>query len=127
MITHETYDHEYCTVAEVAQLIRVSKPTVWRWIASGRLPAVRRGPRAIRVRRADLYLLTQDVRPRRPMTRAELEPYIIHGGDPTRSPAEVMASIEATNKRILARRGGKPFDSSLPLIHEARRERDEQI
>ncbi len=128
MITHETTESEYCTVAEAAQLFRVSKPTVWRWIASGRLPAVRRGPRAIRIRRADLDLVTQPVRPRRPMTLAELEPYIIHGGgDPTRSPAEVMASIKAINKRILARRGGKPFESSVPLIHEARRERDERL
>jgi excisionase family DNA binding protein len=127
MITYETHEHEYCTVAEVAQLLRVSKPTVWRWIASGRLPAVRRGPRAIRVRRADLYLVTQDVRPRHPMTRAELEPYIIRGGDPTVPWQEVLDHIRQTNDRILARRGGKPLDSSLPLIHEARSERDEHL
>lgn len=127
MITHDSAESEYCTIAEAAQLLCVSKPTVSRWIDSGRLPAVRRGPRAIRIKRVDLDLVTQRVRPRHPITVAELEPYIIHRGDPTRSPAEVMASIEATNKRILARRGGKPLDSSLPLIHEARRERDERL
>lgn len=127
MITHEAAESEYCTIAEAAQLLRVSKPTVARWIDSGRLPAVRRGPRAIRIRRADLGMVTQPVRPRRPMTLAELEPYIIHRGDPTRSPAEVMASIRAINKRILARRGGKLLEPSLPLIHEARRERDARL
>lgn len=124
MIAH---DHEYLTVREAADLLRVSVPTIRRWIAAGRLRAVRFGARAIRIKRAELRVTTHSVRPRRPMTLEELEPYIIRGGDPRRSPAEVMDSIEAINKRVLARRGGKPLDSSLALIHEARRERDERF
>ena len=61
------------------------------------------------------------------MTREESERYTIGSGGGTRSEEEVMASIAAINKRILARRGGKPFESSVPLIHEARRERDERL
>ena len=127
MITHETGEPEYCTVAEAATLFRVSKPTVWRWIASGRLPAVRKGPRTIRIRRADLYLVTHDARPRRSMTRDELEPYLIRGGDSTVPWEAVLDHIRQTNERILARREGKPLDSSLPLIHQARSERDERF
>jgi excisionase family DNA binding protein len=38
---------ELLTVAETAKLLRVSKPTVYRWIDDGDLPAIRYGqPRA---------------------------------------------------------------------------------
>ena len=121
MITHETAESEYCTIAEAAQLLRVSKPTISRWIDSGRLPAVRRGPRAIRIRRADLGIVTQPVRPRRPMTPAELEPYVLPRPAPTRSEDESMVRLKEINKRIRARNGGKPLGSSVPLIHEQRR------
>ena len=127
MITHEAAESEYCTIAEAAQALRVSEPTVSRWIASGRLPAARFGTRAVRILRADLRRLGQPVVPKRKMTREEIELYTIGRVGGTRSPQEVMASIRAINKRILARRGGKPFESSLPLIHEARRERDERL
>jgi excisionase family DNA binding protein len=127
MITHEAAESEYCTIAEAAQALRVSEPTVSRWIASGRLPAARFGTRTVRILRADLRRLGQPVVPKRKMTREEIELYTIGRVGGTRSPQEVMASIRAINKRILARRGGKPFESSLPLIHEARRERDERL
>ena len=52
------------TVAEVADLLRVSTMTVYRLIRSGELPAVRVG-RNYRVRRGDLdsYLQEQVVEP----------------------------------------------------------------
>lgn len=52
------------TVAEVAELLRVSTMTVYRLIRSGELPAVRVG-RNYRVRRGDLdsYLQEQVVEP----------------------------------------------------------------
>lgn len=127
MITHETTDSEYCTVAEAARLLHVSKATVWRWIGAGRMPAVRMGSRVVRIRRGDLCRIAEPTGPRRKMTREEIEQYTIGSVGGTRSEEEVMASIEAINKRILARRGGKPFESSVPLIHEARRERDERL
>ena len=127
MVTHETTEPEYCTVAEAAQLLHVSKPTVWRWIDSGRLPAVTRGPRSIRIRRSDLYLVVQPVRPRRPMRGPDLESYIIRGGDPLVPWQDVLKEVREANERMLARRGGIPLTSSLPLIHEARSERDEHL
>lgn len=127
MITRETSESEYCTIAEAAAYLRVSKPTVSRWIESGRLPAKRFGSRVIRILRTDLSDMAEPTGPRRKMTREEIERYTIGGVGGTRSEKEVMASIAAINKRILARRGGKPFESSVPLIHEARRERDERL
>ena len=121
MITHEAAESEYCTIAEAAQLLRVSKPTVARWIDSGRLPAKRVGPRLIRIRRVDLRQLDQPTSARRPMTREDLARYILPRPAPTLTEEESMARIDDINKRIRARNGGKPLGSSLPLIHEQRR------
>jgi excisionase family DNA binding protein len=44
------------TVPDVAQRLQVSERAVRRWIAEGRLPAVRLG-RAVRIRPADLAQL----------------------------------------------------------------------
>jgi len=42
------------TVAEAAEYLRVTRHTVYRWIAQGRLRAVRYSPRVLRLRRSDL-------------------------------------------------------------------------
>ena len=42
------------TRAEAAKLLKVSPVTISRWLKQGRLPAYRLGPRAVRIRRADL-------------------------------------------------------------------------
>jgi excisionase family DNA binding protein len=44
-------DRAWYSVAEVAQLLGVSRTTVWRWIRAGQLPARRVGPRTLRVER----------------------------------------------------------------------------
>jgi excisionase family DNA binding protein len=40
---------EYLTVAEAAELLKVHKSTIWRWIESGSLPAYRVGRRGVRL------------------------------------------------------------------------------
>lgn len=45
---------ELLTVAEAAARLKVSRHTIYRWIAEGRLPAVRYSRRVVRVRRGDL-------------------------------------------------------------------------
>jgi excisionase family DNA binding protein len=45
---------ELLTVAEAAALLKVSRHTIYRWIAEGRLPAVRYSRRIVRLRRRDL-------------------------------------------------------------------------
>lgn len=56
--------NDLLTVAEVAEMLRVSTMTVYRLIRTGELPAVRVG-RSYRVKQADLerYLEEQMVRP----------------------------------------------------------------
>ena len=54
-------DADMLTTAEVADLCRVSNSTVTRWLADGRLPGVKVGPRTFRFRRSDVEaLLTPD-------------------------------------------------------------------
>ena len=50
---------ELLTVAEAAARLKVTRHTIYRWIAEGRLPAVRYSARVLRVRPGDLI----EVRP----------------------------------------------------------------
>ena len=49
------------TVFEAARLLKVRPHTIYRWIARGRLPAVKYSRRVVRVRRSDLEGMGQDV------------------------------------------------------------------
>jgi excisionase family DNA binding protein len=52
------------TVPEAAAVLKVSPVTVSRWLRQGRLPAYRLGPRAVRIRRADLAAVFSPARER---------------------------------------------------------------
>ncbi len=49
----------YLTIAEAADASSVTPKTVRRWIAAGLLPAVRLGPRVVRIREGELSALGQ--------------------------------------------------------------------
>jgi len=53
-------EDELLTVAEAAELLKVTRHTIYRWIAEGRLPAVRYSPRVLRIRSEDLAGLSSD-------------------------------------------------------------------
>jgi prophage regulatory protein len=60
-----SFEIEFVTARDVAELLCVSPRTVWRWASSGQLPApVRVGPRCTRWRVSDLqrYLDSLPVR-----------------------------------------------------------------
>jgi excisionase family DNA binding protein len=46
----------YLNVSQAAQLLGVSRVTIWRWVRDGRLPVSRLGHRTVRISRADLDL-----------------------------------------------------------------------
>ena len=52
---------ESLTPTQAAQMLRVSPPTIYRWIDEGLIPARRVGKRMLRVNRSDLALLVTDV------------------------------------------------------------------
>ena len=47
--------------------------------------------------------------------------------EPNDSVDEVMETIDRRRERLLAKRGGIPFESSVDLIREAREERMQQL
>ncbi|MEX2246941.1 MAG: helix-turn-helix domain-containing protein [Dehalococcoidia bacterium] len=124
---------EFCTVAEAAELLGVSVSTIWRWVDSGKVPAFRVGPKAIRIRRQDAEAAVQPIAHReevtmmntvfvdveaavRPLTREEKE--------------RGFAALTAADKlreEILKRRKGKPLSDSAIIIREAREERSRRI
>lgn len=64
-------DEEFLTVAQIAELLKVNPQTVYNTIERGDLPAVRFGPRRVRVRRVDLeqFIATSSEKAARPSKR----------------------------------------------------------
>lgn len=52
-------DDQLLTIEQVSDYLGVSYRTVTRWVSSGRLQAVRIGPRTRRIRRGDLARIVQ--------------------------------------------------------------------
>lgn len=51
---------DYYSIAQAAELLGVSRVSIWRWIRAGHLPASRVGPRTTRIARVDLERLTAE-------------------------------------------------------------------
>lgn len=112
---------EFVSLSEAARLLGVSKPTVSRWIRAGYLSARRVGPRSLRIRRSDLGRMERAAGPR----IDALGPVYVQGEG--FDALEAMRNAERLRAEMLAERGGRPFPSSLPLIHEDRDERVRQL
>lgn len=122
-------EHELLTIREAADFLRVSEVTISRWIKQGRLPALRVGPRAIRIRRDDLdELITESVDPG---TTSDPTTYGLKLRRLTDEEiAERLEALREANDfrdRVMARRGGLPLSSSAEIIAEERRKRSEQL
>jgi excisionase family DNA binding protein len=104
------------TVPEAAAALKVSPVTVSRWLRQGRLPAYRLGPRAVRIRRADLQAVFA---PARPAAAAETAPTVdgavaatadwsvsATDGSAIEGRLAALAAAAALREQILARRKG---------------------
>ncbi len=127
----QAIDEEYVTVAEAAMLLRVAPSTIRRWIREGDVPAYRIGRRRVALKRDALSTLITPARPGRgtvsTMTGDEQTEIRRLTPEEQRRALETMDRIQEINKEILARRGGKPFPSSVDIIHEMREERTRQL
>lgn len=120
-------DEGLLSVAEAAELLRISQSTLWRWIKDARVPAYRVGPKRVWLKHADLGPLLNP----RPVSRNGREVRGPHGRPLTPSQrAHRLAVIEDLRRfqaRLLAERGGKPFEESWKIIDEMRQERTKQL
>jgi excisionase family DNA binding protein len=127
MITSEP---ELCTVREASVMLRVSKATIWRWIDAGRLPALRLGPRTVRLRRGDVRRLasTEARQPIAERLPRGLDPaYVVHTGAQEESADELIGRLRRLQEEIVAGHGGNLFGDSVELVREVRREAAERL
>lgn len=116
------------SVKEAAKQLRVSEPTIWRWINQLLLPAYRVGQKRVYVKRTDLETLISPARERRgPMDGAEKG-----SARPLsqRERRQVLDAVQESRRHLsemLEARGGTLFTRSGELLEEARGERSEQL
>jgi excisionase family DNA binding protein len=128
-----TEHDQLLTVAEAAKSIGVSVSTVWRWIASGRLPAYRLGPKAVRIKAMDAIAARAPARVQTP------EPWYgmrIVTAEDLRRPmtadekAHALAAFKEMREfaeEIRRRHGGKLSPDSARIIREERAKRSRHL
>jgi excisionase family DNA binding protein len=124
---------ELLTIRETAELLRVSEITVSRWVKQGRLPAMRVGPRAVRIRRHDIERVLE------PVTGATAAAELLPGEPGMREKARpstdeekrrrlaALDELSQLRQEIRVRRGGRSLPDSAPVIREEREKRTRQI
>lgn len=122
-------EERYVPVARAAELLKVSKSTVWRWISQGDLPTYRFGHRRVLIKQDDLDRLIAPIVPKRGAMMKEPESTEFLKMSPTEA-ADQLTVIErarALQERILARRGGLLLPSSADDLNEMRDERSDSL
>lgn len=123
---------ELLTVYETAALLKVNPETVCRYIASGRLHAVRIG-RRVRVRKEAIEALALPITPKEVTPMRETMPLLttLPGEPPTEQQLQerqqAITDSAALITRMRSRLGDKPLEPSWPIIREAREERSNQV
>jgi excisionase family DNA binding protein len=122
-------EERYVSVAKAAELLKVSRSTLWRWISQGDLPACRIGHRRVLIKQDDLNRLFVPVARKKGGTMHEQEPVESLKMSPTEA-VDQLAVIErarALQERILARHGGALLPSSAEDLDELRDERSASL
>lgn len=120
--------NQYISVARAAELLKISKSTLWRWINQAELPAYRFGHRRVLIKQTDLDKLFTPARGEvttmkgtapisiKPLTDTEV-----------RRGLAAMKQADALLEVIGSRTQGKPLTDSAALIRKAREERSRQL
>jgi excisionase family DNA binding protein len=119
-------DEEYVTVAQAAELLKVSRSTLWRWIDQGHLPAYRFGLRRVLIRRTDLERLISPARGEKGGSTWQQERERLSRPLTQQERQAALAALDEAKRlkaKLLERRGGQPFADSVALIRTMRDER----
>ena len=131
----DEYDGEdLLTIAEAAEILKVSTVTLSRWRRQGRLPTLKVGPRAVRIRRSDLDLISQPYRgPVSSLDQPQSAPTPAVPSQPIAPPPPIAVPAERTLARaaqlralILNRRKGEflePAGDDLGKLRDKRAKR----
>jgi excisionase family DNA binding protein len=129
---------DWLTISEAMRALKVGRTTLYRWLKQGRLKAHRVGPKSVRIRRVDLERVITpavDTGEEVPALK-DAQPIPMHALPATIRPLtdeeqqRALAAVAASREfqaRLLAKRGGEPFDESWPLIRASREERSERL
>ena len=125
-------DERYITVAQAAQLLKVSQSTLWRWIDQGRLPAYRFGQRRVLIRQDDLRRLITPARGEKGGGMSEIEKERERLSRPLskeeqRKALAALAAARQLKAQMLERHGGKLFSDSAEIVREMREERTREL
>lgn len=121
---------KYITIAKAAQLLEVSKSTLWRWINKGDIPAYRFGHRRVLIKQDDLDKLITPARVDKgdamfqkerdrllqPLTKQEQEKALA-----------ILESAKRLRQEMVDKREGELFSDSAELIQQMRQERSDQL
>ena len=120
---------QYVTIVKAAELLQVSKSTLWRWINKGELPAYRFGYRRVLIKQKDLDKLITPARREKGEAMAQAE----QGKTKPMTAREQELALEAIDKvrhlqqEMLAKRGGKLFAPSHAILDELRDQRTSNV
>ncbi|HEV2527143.1 MAG TPA: helix-turn-helix domain-containing protein [Thermomicrobiales bacterium] len=118
------------TIDEAAEHLKVSAVTISRWRRQGRLPTLKVGPRAVRIRRSDLDRVSQPYHG--PLSSLETPAAGAATTAPSASPAvepayppveRTLARAELLRATILSRRGGDFLDPAADDMGKLRDKR----
>jgi len=119
---------DYVSVDQAAELLKVSKSTLWRWITQGDVPAYRFGRRRVLLKRKDLDRLIAPAHKEKggrtateqdklsPLTEAE-----------QKAGLAALEKLRALQEEMLRRRGGILFHNAAEDLHELREQRTREL
>ena len=130
-----TVNTELLTVADAARSLKVSSSTIWRWINTGKLASYRIGPKAIRIRRADLNEVIapgrtsgKGVKIMTKFSSVQTNLDIEHlTEEEIRQGLQAMREVRQLRERMHREQGGPTLPDSIQLIREMREERSGRL
>ena len=121
---------EYVTVAKAAELLKVSRSTLWRWIDQGDLPAYRFGRRRVLIRQDDLKTLITPARGEKGGGMLDKEREWLSRPLTKEEQRKALAALEAAEQfsaELRKRQGGQLFSDSAEIVREMREERTREL